>query len=150
MSDEKEIIFMKEAIKQANLAAKIGEVPVGAVICLNDEIIAAAHNQRETSQNATAHAEILAINIACEKLESWRLNECDLYVTLEPCPMCSGAIINSRIKNVFFGAYDPKAGCMGSVININNIPFNHHANIKGGILQDECSAMLKNFFLRLR
>lgn len=144
MNNEK---WMKEAIKQAKRAALKDEVPIGCVIVKDDQIIARAYNKREMKQCSTAHAEILAIEKACKKLGSWRLEDCDLYVTLEPCPMCSGAIIQSRIRNVIFGAYDPKGGCMGSNMNINDVRgFNHYPDIEGGILQDECSRLLKEFF----
>lgn len=144
MNNEK---WMKEAIKQAKKAAEKDEVPIGCVIVKDDQIIARAYNKREMKQCSTAHAEILAIEKACKKLGSWRLEDCDLYVTLEPCPMCSGAIIQSRIRNVIFGAYDPKGGCMGSNMNINDVRgFNHYPDIEGGILQDECSRLLKEFF----
>lgn len=144
MNNEK---WMKEAIKQAKKAAQKDEVPIGCVIVKDDQIIARAYNKREMKQCSTAHAEILAIEKACKKLGSWRLEDCDLYVTLEPCPMCSGAIIQSRIRNVIFGAYDPKGGCMGSNMNINDVRgFNHYPDIEGGILQDECSSLLKDFF----
>lgn len=144
MNNEK---WMKEAIKQAKKAAQKDEVPIGCVIVKDDQIIAREYNKREMKQCSTAHAEILAIEKACKKLGSWRLEDCDLYVTLEPCPMCSGAIIQSRIRNVIFGAYDPKGGCMGSNMNINDVRgFNHYPDIEGGILQDECSRLLKDFF----
>lgn len=144
MNNEK---WMKEAIKQAKKAAQKDEVPIGCVIVKDDQIIARAYNKREMKQCSTAHAEILAIEKACKKLGSWRLEDCDLYVTIEPCPMCSGAIIQSRIRNVIFGAYDPKGGCMGSNMNINDVRgFNHYPDIEGGILQDECSRLLKEFF----
>lgn len=144
MNNEK---WMKEAIKQAKKAAQKDEVPIGCVIVKDDQIIARAYNKREMKQCSTAHAEILAIEKACKKLGSWRLEDCDLYVTLEPCPMCSGAIIQSRIRNVIFGAYDPKGGCMGSNMNINDVRgFNHYPDIEGGILKDECSRLLKDFF----
>lgn len=144
MNNEK---WMKEAIKQAKKAAQKDEVPIGCVIVKDNQIIARAYNKREMKQCSTAHAEILAIEKACKKLGSWRLEDCDLYVTLEPCPMCSGAIIQSRIRNVIFGAYDPKGGCMGSNMNINDVRgFNHYPDIEGGILQDECSRLLKEFF----
>ena len=113
--DEK---FMKEALKQAKKAASIGETPIGAVIVRDGEIIARGYNKRETKKNALLHAEIIAINKACKKLGGWRLPRCEMYVTLEPCPMCAGAIINSRIENLYFGAYDKKSGCAGSVINL--------------------------------
>lgn len=148
MNNEK---WMKEAIKQAKKAAQKDEVPIGCIIVKDDQIIARAYNKREMKQCSTAHAEILAIEKACKKLGSWRLDDCDLYVTLEPCPMCSGAIIQSRIRNVIFGAYDPKGGCMGSNMNINDVRgFNHYPDIEGGILQDECSRLLKEFFKEKR
>ena len=142
--------FMKFAIIEAKKAAEKGEVPVGAVIVKNDEVIAACHNLREEKQNALSHAEIEAINIACQKLNSWRLDDCEMYVTLEPCPMCTGAIINSRIKTVIFGAYDSKMGCMDSVINLCDYPFNHKVEVYGGIMEDECLTVLQKFFKNLR
>lgn len=142
--------FMKLAILEAEKAAEKGEIPVGAVIVKNGEVVAAAHNLREQKQNALSHAEIEAINIACQKLGSWRLDDCELYVTLEPCPMCTGAIINARIKTVIFGAYDSKMGCMDSVINLCDYPFNHKVEIYGGIMEDECLSVLQNFFKNLR
>ncbi|MBE6777381.1 MAG: nucleoside deaminase [Ruminococcaceae bacterium] len=142
--------FMYEALKEAEVAAKEGEVPVGAVIVRNGEIISKAHNMREQKQNALSHAEIEAINIACEKLGSWRLDDCELYVTLEPCPMCTGAIINSRIKTVVFGAFDKTAGCMDSVINLCDYPLGNKPEIYAGICEDRCSAILKDFFTNLR
>ena len=142
--------FMKLAIAEAQKAAEKGEVPVGAVIVKNGEVISTGHNLREEKQNALSHAEIEAINLACQKLGSWRLDDCELYVTLEPCPMCTGAIINARIKTVIFGAYDSKMGCMDSVINLCDYPFNHHPEIYGGIMEDECLAVLQNFFKKLR
>lgn len=142
--DEK---FMKVALKEAIKAQLIDEVPIGAVIVYQDVIIARAHNLRESKQNSTAHAEILAINKACKKMKSWRLEDCTLYVTLEPCPMCTGAIIQSRIKRVVFGAYDPKGGCLGSCTNLMDIKgFNHYSEVEGGVLADECAALLKQFF----
>ena len=142
--------FMKLAITEAQKAAEKGEVPVGAVIVKNGEVIAAGHNLREEKQNALSHAEIEAINLACQQLGSWRLDDWELYVTLEPCPMCTGAIINARNKTVIFGAYDSKMGCMDSVINLCDYPFNHHPEIYGGIMEDECLAVLQNFFKKLR
>ena len=142
--------FMRLAIDEAKLAAQKGEVPVGAVIVKNGEIIAAAHNLREEKQNALSHAEIEVINLACKKLNTWRLDDCELYVTLEPCPMCTGAIINARIKTVIFGAYDSKMGCMDSVINLCDYPFNHKPEIYGGIMEDDCLEVLQNFFKKLR
>ena len=142
--------FMRAAIKQAQIAARHGEIPVGAVVVKNGEIIARAHNKREKSNNPIAHAEIKAIEKAAKKLQSWRLLDAELYVTLEPCAMCAGAIINSRIKNVFFGAYDRRFGAMGSICDVNGLGLNHKANVAGGILQPECEALLKDFFKKLR
>lgn len=142
--------FMKIAISEAQKAAERGEIPVGAVIVKNNEIISVGHNLREEKQNALSHAEIEAINSACQKLGSWRLDDCEMYVTLEPCPMCTGAIINARIKTVIFGAYDSKMGCMDSVINLCDYPFNHKVEIYGGIMEDECLNILQDFFKKLR
>ncbi len=142
--------FMKLAITEAQKAAEKGEVPVGAVIVKNGDVIATGHNLREEKKNALSHAEIEAINVACQKLGSWRLDDCELYVTLEPCPMCTGAIINARIKTVIFGAYDSKMGCMDSVINLCDYPFNHRPEIYGGIMEDDCLAVLQKFFKKLR
>ena len=125
-------------------------MPVCAVIVKDGEIIAEGYNMREQKQNALSHAEIECINKACEVLKSWRLETCELYVTLEPCPMCTGAIINSRIKTVVFGAYDLKAGSMDSVINLCDYPYNHKPEIYGGIMEDECKEILENFFQNLR
>ncbi len=141
---------MKLAISEAKKAFDKGEVPVGAVIVKNGEVVAACHNEREQKQNALSHAEIEAINLACQKLGSWRLDECELYVTLEPCPMCTGAIINARIKTVIFGAYDSKMGAMDSVINLCDYPFNHKVEIYGGIMEDECKKILGDFFAEIR
>lgn len=142
--------FMKKALHYARLAAKRGETPVGAVVVKDGEIVSWGYNTRETSKNAVKHAEMIAIDRACKKLGGWRLWQCELYVTLEPCPMCAGAIINSRIKKVYFGAYDKKAGCFGSVTNMNDLPFNHHPDIEGGVLEEECAQMLSDFFKKLR
>ena len=142
--------YMKAALKLAHRAAEEGEVPVGAVVVCDGKIVGRGRNRRETKKNALHHAEIEAIEKACKKLGGWRLHRCDLYVTLEPCPMCAGAIINSRIRRVYFGAYDNKAGSFGSVANFNLIPYNHKPEIYGGIMEDECSAMLSEFFKKLR
>lgn len=142
--------FMKKAIAKAKLSAMENEVPVGAVIVRNGEIIAEGRNMREQKNNALSHAEIEAINNACKKLGKWQLDDCELYVTLEPCPMCTGAIINARIKTVVFGAYDLKAGCMDSLINLCDLPFNHKPEIYGGICEDECKEILEEFFKNLR
>lgn len=141
---------MKKALHYARLAAKRGETPVGAVIVKDGEIVSWGYNARETAKNAIKHAEIMAIDRACKRLGGWRLWQCEMYVTLEPCPMCAGAIINSRIKKVYFGAYDSKAGCFGSVTDMNALPFNHHPEIEGGVMEGECSAILSDFFRELR
>lgn len=141
---------MTEAISLAKEAGEMGEVPVGAVIVKNGEIIARGKNEREAKQNALSHAEIEAINNACKNTGSWRLEDCEMYVTLEPCPMCAGAIINSRIKTLVFGAYDSKMGSIDSVINLCDLPYNHKVEVYGGIMEDECLDLLKNFFKTLR
>lgn len=139
--------FMKAALKQAQKAKTNDEVPVGCVIVLNGKIIARAHNKREKLQDATAHAEILCIKKACKKLGSFRLCDCEMFVTLEPCPMCAGAVINSRIKKLYFGAYDKKAGCCGTLYALTEDGrFNHKAETEGGILEGECADILKQFF----
>ena len=141
---------MQNAIDEAKKARSIGEVPVGAVIVFENKIIGSGYNKRETSKNALSHAEIEAINEACKTLGSWRLLNCDLYVTLEPCPMCIGAIINARIKKVVFGCADPKSGSCGSLINLTDLPYNHRPEIVSGIMKDECSTLLSDFFKNLR
>lgn len=143
--------YMAEAIKEAKKALTKNEVPVGAVIVRNGEIISRAHNLRETKQQAIYHAELAAIQKACEKLGRWRLDDCDLYVTLEPCPMCAGAIINARIGRVYFGAYDPKGGACGSVVDLfRKGTFNHSPELYAGIMEDDCEELLKRFFKNLR
>ena len=142
--------FMYLALEEAKKAYNEGEVPVGAVIVKNGEVIATGRNKREQKQNALSHAEIEAINSACEKLKSWRLDDSELYVTLEPCPMCTGAIINARIKTVIFGAFDKAAGCMDSVINLCDYPLGHKVEVYAGICEDECQNILKDFFQKLR
>lgn len=143
--------FMALAIKEAWAAYNEGEVPVGAVIVQNGAVIAFAHNLREAKNQATAHAELLAIQEACTKLSSWRLDDCDLYVTLEPCPMCAGAIINARIRSVYFGAYDAKGGACGSVVDLlRKGSFNHSPTLYSGIMEDACEEPLKEFFKKLR
>lgn len=141
---------MKKAIALAMESGKAGEVPVGAVIVKDGEIIACGKNRRESGKNALYHAEIEAIDNACKKLGGWRLCQCDLYVTLEPCPMCAGAIINSRMHTVYFGAYDNKAGSFGSVADFNRLPYNHSPEIIGGVMEQECSKLLSDFFKNLR
>lgn len=138
--------YMREAIAEARAAAALGEVPVGAVIVRDGEIIARAGNRRESAKLATAHAELLAIEEACRTLGGWRLPRCTLYVTLEPCPMCAGAIVNSRIERVVFGAADPKAGAFSGVLDLNSFPLNHHPEIVPGVLGAECGALLSEFF----
>lgn len=142
--------FMKEAIELAKISADELEVPVGAVIVLNGEIVGRGRNRREKEKNALCHAEIEAINDACKRLGGWRLWQCEMYVTLEPCPMCAGAVINSRIKKVTFGAYDKKAGSFGSVVDFNSLPYNHKPEIVGGVDEEECSLLLTDFFKNLR
>lgn len=146
----KDIDYMRLALDEAAAAARLDEVPVGAVLVQNGTVLAAAHNRRELDENALAHAEVLAINEACQKAQSWRLLNSTLYVTLEPCAMCVGAIINSRIDRVVYGAGDPKAGCCGSVLNLFEYPFNHTPQVEGGLLADESSRLLKDFFAALR
>lgn len=142
--------FMRAALLLAEEAAREGEVPVGAVVVKDGEVISGGRNRREGSQNALTHAEIEAIDGACKRLGSWRLLDCDMYVTLEPCPMCAGAIINSRIKRLFYGASDAKAGCHGSVTDLFSLPFNHRVEVTGGVMQEECSHALSGFFAALR
>jgi tRNA(adenine34) deaminase len=143
--------FMRLAIEEAKKAEDINEVPIGAVIVLNNKVVASAYNLRESTQNATTHAELLAIQSACNSIGSWRLENAVLYVTLEPCPMCSGAIILSRINKVVFGAHDPKAGCAGSLMNLlEDKRFNHQCEVVSGVLEYECSQMLSTFFKGIR
>lgn len=143
--------YMMEAIKEAKKAAQIDEVPIGCVIVENDKIIARGHNLRESKQQSINHAEIIAIQKACKKLSSWRLENCTIYITLEPCPMCSGAILQSRIKEVVYGAKDPKGGCIESCMKMYEIKgFNHYPKVISGILQEECSQLLKIFFKNKR
>jgi len=143
--------YMREALKEAKKAYKKLEVPVGAIIVKNEEIIARAHNIKETKKDTTKHAEILAIQRASKKLGAWRLEECEMYVTLEPCTMCAGAIINSRIKKVYIGTKDEKTGACGSVLNLfEDYKFNHKVEYEFDIMQKECEKILKNFFKELR
>lgn len=142
--------FMRLALKQAEIAKGLNEIPVGCVIVKDNDVIARGYNTRETCKTALGHAEIMAIEIACKKLKSWRLSDCTLYVTLEPCPMCMGAIINARIDKVVFGAYDSKTGCCGSVIQLYEFGFNHKPKIQAGVLADECSSILSDFFKSIR
>ena len=142
--------YMSLALELAREAARLGEVPVGAVAVWDGEVVGTGFNRRETGKNALAHAELEAIDAACRKLGGWRLHRCDLYVTLEPCPMCAGAIVNARIRRVVFGARDPKAGCFGSVSDFAVLPFNHRPEVVGGVLAEACAAELSAFFQRLR
>lgn len=151
LTEEEKLFFMQEAISEANKAKAVEEVPIGAVVVYRGEIIGRGHNLREHSQDATSHAEMFAIRAACKELESWRLEECQLFVTLEPCPMCSGGMILSRIEEVYFGAYDPKGGTAGTLMNLlTDERFNHRAYVEGGILEEECGQLLTNFFREIR
>ena len=143
-------LFMKEALLLAKEAFDDGEVPVGCVIVRGEEIVGRGRNRREKGKSALAHAEIEAIDEACRNLGGWRLWECTLYVTLEPCPMCAGAIINARIPRVVYGASDKKCGATGSVCNLFSMSFNHHPRVEMGILEEECAALLSDFFVKLR
>ncbi len=142
--------YMKCALKEAKKAYLEGEIPVGCVIVLDNKIIARAHNKREKLQLSTAHAEVLAINKACKKIGSWRLNDCKIYVTLEPCCMCAGAIIQSRIPSLIYGVRDYRFGAHISLINLFDTKFNHSVKVTSGVLEDECSNIIKNFFKELR
>ncbi len=142
--------FMLAAIEQAAVAASEGEVPVGAVIVRNGEIISVGRNRREYGKNALYHAEIEAIDNACKTLGGWRLPGCEMYVTLEPCPMCAGAIINSRIEKLVFGAYDKKSGSVESLIKLFDLPYNHKPEVIGGFMQEDCAEQLSSFFKELR
>ena len=148
MNNDKE--YMKIALDEAKKAYDAGEVPVGAIIVKDGKIISQAHNNREETGDATGHAETLAIRMACDAIGSWRLEDCELYVTLEPCPMCMGAIINSRIKRVVFGAKDAKAGTCGSLVNLVSYPFNHKPVVDNGVLTDDCAKILSDFFVNKR
>lgn len=141
---------MTEALAEAEAAYRLGEVPVGAVIVRDNKILARAHNTRETEHSAVAHAETEAIRIACEVLQSWRLENCTLYVTLEPCPMCAGAIVNARIPRVVFGAFDASMGAMGSVLQITKYPLPSRPTVESGVLGEACGELLARFFRELR
>lgn len=146
--DEK---YMREAVKQAKKAYAIGEVPIGCVIVYDGKIIGRGYNRRTIDKNTLAHAELQAIKKASKKMDDWRLDDCTMYVTLEPCQMCSGAIIQARIKRVVVGCMNPKAGCAGSILNLLDVPeFNHQAELMTGVLEEECSEMMKQFFRELR
>lgn len=148
MNDEK---FMQLAIEQAKKAEAMNEVPIGAVIVYNDEVIATGYNKRETSQRTASHAELIAIKRANDVIGSWRLENCTLFVTLEPCPMCAGALVQSRIKRVVYGANDPKAGCAGTLMNLlTEERFNHQVEVTANVLEEQCSHLLTSFFKKLR
>ena len=147
-SDEK---YMRQALKQAKKAYLLGEVPIGCVIVQNEKVIARGYNRRNTDKSVLAHAEISAIRKACRKTGDWRLEDCDIYITLEPCQMCAGAIVQSRIRKAVMGCMNPKAGCAGSVLNLLDVSaFNHQVEITKGVLEDECSEMISSFFRELR
>jgi tRNA(adenine34) deaminase len=143
--------YMKEALDEAKKAMDKGEIPVGAVVVLGGEVIGRGHNLREATGDPTAHAEMLALREAARAIGHWRLIGCTLYVTLEPCPMCAGAVINARVDRVCFGAFDPKAGCCGTLYDLTGErKFNHHPDVAGGVLNDECAALIKEFFSKRR
>ena len=152
LSKEDKEKFMKLAFAQAEKAEKQGEVPIGAIVVSPDgEVIGEGYNRRELDDDSTQHAEMIAIRQACKNLGSWRLIDCSLFVTLEPCPMCAGAIINSRVKDVYYGAFDPKAGAAGSVVDLFKVEkFNHHPQVFGGLYQPQAAQMLKDFFRNIR
>lgn len=148
--NQKKFKYMKAALKEAHKAELLDEVPVGAVVVYNDKIIARACNKRETDQSFHSHAEFLAMMKAAKKLGSWRLEDCDVYVTMEPCPMCAGAMIQSRVRSVYYGVKDTKAGVAESLVNLFELPFNHKVHVESGILAEESQKMLKSFFKKLR
>ncbi len=151
MTEKDKQKFMRLAIECAQKGASLDEVPIGAVIVKDGEVIAQAHNLKETNNCSNYHAEIVAIDNACKAIGNWHLNECDIFVTLEPCAMCAGALINSRIRGVYFGAYDAKAGCCGTLYNLlSDERFNHGPHVEGGILQTECGELLSNYFREKR
>ena len=144
--------YMKKALQLAKIAADMGEVPVGAVVVKRStgEIVGRGYNRRECDRNPLVHAELMAVNEASRNLGGWRLIDCELFVTLEPCPMCAGAVINSRVERVVFGAYDKKAGSCGSVVDLFELPYNHKPELVGGVLEKECAEVLSEFFRKLR
>ncbi|WAA12312.1 tRNA adenosine(34) deaminase TadA [Fervidibacillus halotolerans] len=149
--EERDQYYMSLALEEAKKAGEENEVPIGCVIVVGDEVIAKGRNVRESKQNALGHAEIIAIHEACEKLGTWRLEDAELYVTLEPCPMCAGAMVQSRIKRVVYGASDPKAGCGGTLMNLlQEDRFNHQCDVKKGVLEESCSNILTDFFKKIR
>lgn len=143
-------LFMRQALVEAQKAYELGEVPVGAVVVRDGQIISRGHNRREIDHMATAHAELLVMQEACRLLGRWRLSDCTLYVTLEPCPMCAGTIVNARVGRVVYGAKDAKAGAMGSVLSLNAYPLNHKAAVTTGVLEKDCAAILSDFFEKKR
>ena len=145
-----DVTFMKAALRKAREAGRKNEVPIGAVVVKEGAVIASGRNQKEEKRDALLHAEISAIRKACKKLGAWRLEGCTLYVTMEPCPMCAGAIINARISRVVFGCYDPKAGAYGSKIDLHDYTFNHYYEVEGGVMEKECASLLSDFFSGLR
>ena len=149
-SQNKDILYMKAAIELAKKASELGEVPIGAVVVKDGKIVGEGYNLRESAKHATAHAEISAIDDACKNLGGWRLFGCTLYVTLEPCAMCAGAIVNSRIDRVVYGAPDIRFGACGSLFNINSYPLNHAFIVDAGVCEEECKALLSDFFSNLR
>ena len=150
MMTQQDLTFMRQALSLAREAAAEGEVPVGCVITLGDRVVGAGRNRREKDRTALAHAELEAIAQSCKALGGWRLWQCTLYVTLEPCPMCAGAIINARIPRVVYGAADPKAGACRSVCSLFSMAFNHHPEVESGVLETECAEILRDFFRTLR
>lgn len=151
MKMDQDIKYMRAAVREAKKAAALGEVPIGCVIVYQDRIIGRGYNRRNTDKSTLSHAEITAIRKASKKMGDWRLEDCTLYVTLEPCQMCAGAIIQARIKRVVMACMNPKAGCAGSVLNVLEMPqFNHQAEVTRGVLEEECSMLLKDFFKALR
>ncbi|WP_338553934.1 tRNA adenosine(34) deaminase TadA [Paenibacillus sp. KS-LC4] len=151
LREKEDEYWMQQAIEEARKAERIGEVPIGAIVVKDREIIGRGYNLRETQHDPTAHAEMVAIRDACKELDAWRLLDCTLYVTLEPCPMCAGAIVQARVKRVVYGTGDPKAGCAGTLMNLLQEPrFNHETELTSGILQQECATMLTQFFRKLR
>lgn len=151
MEQQNHEYFMRLAIEEAKKAMSIGEVPIGAVVVRDGEVVGRGYNLRETRKDPTLHAEMIAIREACERLGGWRLIGCSLYVTLEPCPMCAGAIVQGRIEQVVYGTDDPKAGCAGTLMNLLAEPrFNHQVPVVAGVLKDECAQLLKDFFRGLR
>ena len=151
LQEKRDLKYMKEAVKQAKKAYALGEVPIGCVIVYNDQIIGRGYNRRTIDKNTLAHAEMQAIRKASRKMNDWRLEDCTLYVTLEPCQMCSGAIVQARIRRVVVGCMNPKAGCAGSIMNLLQVPqFNHQVELTTGVMGEECSQMMKTFFKELR